>query len=44
MTHIVLSLRPPYPERVTQWLVDEIIHPVRAELPADQSTELPAPS
>jgi alkanesulfonate monooxygenase SsuD/methylene tetrahydromethanopterin reductase-like flavin-dependent oxidoreductase (luciferase family) len=29
MTHIVLSLRSPYPARVAQWLVDEIITPVR---------------
>lgn len=29
MTHIVLSLRSPYPSRVVQWLVDEIITPVR---------------
>ncbi|MGW1029568.1 LLM class flavin-dependent oxidoreductase [Streptomyces sp. NPDC002577] len=29
LTHIVLSLRSPYPPRVAQWLVDEIITPVR---------------
>ncbi|KAA2261207.1 LLM class flavin-dependent oxidoreductase [Solihabitans fulvus] len=32
MTHIVLSLRSPYPPGVTRWLVDEIIEPVRATL------------
>jgi hypothetical protein len=31
MTHLVLSLRAPYPQGVAQWLVDEIITPVRAE-------------
>lgn len=36
MNHIVLSLRPPHPDGVAQWLVDEIIHPIRAELPASQ--------
>lgn len=30
MTHIVLSLRSPYPSQVAHWLVDEIITPVRA--------------
>jgi alkanesulfonate monooxygenase SsuD/methylene tetrahydromethanopterin reductase-like flavin-dependent oxidoreductase (luciferase family) len=30
--HIVLSLPRGYPDRVAQWLVDEIITPVRAEL------------
>jgi alkanesulfonate monooxygenase SsuD/methylene tetrahydromethanopterin reductase-like flavin-dependent oxidoreductase (luciferase family) len=30
MTHIVLSLRGPYPQGVAQWLADEIIAPVRA--------------
>ena len=29
MTHIVLSLRAPYPEGVARWLVDEIIAPLR---------------
>jgi alkanesulfonate monooxygenase SsuD/methylene tetrahydromethanopterin reductase-like flavin-dependent oxidoreductase (luciferase family) len=29
MTHIVLSLRGPYPPGVARWLVDEIIAPVR---------------
>ncbi|MFC7583679.1 LLM class flavin-dependent oxidoreductase [Nonomuraea antimicrobica] len=29
MTHIVLSLRGPYPPQVARWLVDEIINPVR---------------
>lgn len=33
VTHIVLSLPRPYPQGVAQWLVDEIITPVRAELP-----------
>ncbi|MEZ0092954.1 LLM class flavin-dependent oxidoreductase [Streptacidiphilus sp. EB129] len=32
MTHIVLSLRSPYPPRAARWLVEEIIAPVRAEL------------
>ncbi|MDH6135720.1 alkanesulfonate monooxygenase SsuD/methylene tetrahydromethanopterin reductase-like flavin-dependent oxidoreductase (luciferase family) [Kitasatospora sp. MAA4] len=31
ITHIVLSLRSPYPPHVAQWLVEEIIAPVRAE-------------
>ncbi|MDX6330151.1 MAG: hypothetical protein QOI83_2534 [Streptomycetaceae bacterium] len=30
MTHIVLSLRGPYPQGVARWLADEIIAPVRA--------------
>ncbi|MEW1649041.1 hypothetical protein [Streptomyces sp. NPDC091219] len=29
VTHIVLSLRTPYPKQVVRWLVDEIITPVR---------------
>jgi hypothetical protein len=29
LTHIVLSLRGPYPPGVARWLVDEIITPVR---------------
>lgn len=29
VTHIVLSLRSPYPSQVARWLVDEIITPVR---------------
>lgn len=29
MTHIVLSLRPPYPVGVARWLADEIITPIR---------------
>jgi alkanesulfonate monooxygenase SsuD/methylene tetrahydromethanopterin reductase-like flavin-dependent oxidoreductase (luciferase family) len=29
VTHIVLSLRSPYPSQVAQWLADEIITPVR---------------
>jgi alkanesulfonate monooxygenase SsuD/methylene tetrahydromethanopterin reductase-like flavin-dependent oxidoreductase (luciferase family) len=29
MTHIVLSIRSPYPQGVARWLVDEIITPVR---------------
>jgi alkanesulfonate monooxygenase SsuD/methylene tetrahydromethanopterin reductase-like flavin-dependent oxidoreductase (luciferase family) len=29
MTHIVLSLRSPYPSQVAHWLIDEIITPVR---------------
>lgn len=33
MTHIVLSLRSPYPPQVAHWLVDEIITPVRTALP-----------
>ncbi|MEV5387748.1 hypothetical protein [Streptomyces sp. NPDC052721] len=28
MTHIVLSLRSPYPSQVVRWLADEIITPV----------------
>ncbi|MFJ4674742.1 LLM class flavin-dependent oxidoreductase [Kitasatospora sp. NPDC088783] len=32
LTHIVLSLRSPYPPQAAQRLVDEIITPVRAEL------------
>jgi alkanesulfonate monooxygenase SsuD/methylene tetrahydromethanopterin reductase-like flavin-dependent oxidoreductase (luciferase family) len=32
LTHIVLSLRSPYPAQVAHWLVDEIIAPVSAEL------------
>jgi alkanesulfonate monooxygenase SsuD/methylene tetrahydromethanopterin reductase-like flavin-dependent oxidoreductase (luciferase family) len=32
MTHIVLSLRSPYPPQVAHWLVDEIITPVRTAL------------
>ncbi|WP_285773782.1 LLM class flavin-dependent oxidoreductase [Microtetraspora sp. NBRC 13810] len=32
MTHIVLSLRSPYPAQVAHWLVDEIITPVRTAL------------
>jgi alkanesulfonate monooxygenase SsuD/methylene tetrahydromethanopterin reductase-like flavin-dependent oxidoreductase (luciferase family) len=32
VTHVVLSLPRPYPDRVVQWLVDEIITPVRSEL------------
>jgi alkanesulfonate monooxygenase SsuD/methylene tetrahydromethanopterin reductase-like flavin-dependent oxidoreductase (luciferase family) len=32
MTHIVLSLRGPYPAQVANWLVDEIITPVRTAL------------
>ncbi|MFI1363630.1 hypothetical protein [Streptomyces griseochromogenes] len=28
-THIVLSLRGPYPPRAARWLLDEIIVPVR---------------
>lgn len=31
MTHIVLSLRPPYPAGAARWLVDEIVAPVREE-------------
>jgi alkanesulfonate monooxygenase SsuD/methylene tetrahydromethanopterin reductase-like flavin-dependent oxidoreductase (luciferase family) len=30
MNHIVLALRQPYPEGVAQWVVDEIIRPLRA--------------
>jgi alkanesulfonate monooxygenase SsuD/methylene tetrahydromethanopterin reductase-like flavin-dependent oxidoreductase (luciferase family) len=30
MTHIVLSLRSPYPPQVARWLADEIITPVRS--------------
>ncbi|WP_405592848.1 LLM class flavin-dependent oxidoreductase [Streptomyces sp. NBC_01190] len=33
LTHIVLSLRPPYPRGAARWLVDEIITPVREALP-----------
>ncbi|HJQ48548.1 MAG TPA: LLM class flavin-dependent oxidoreductase [Amycolatopsis sp.] len=29
MTHLVLSLRAPYPEGVVRWLVDEIVTPLR---------------
>ncbi|MDX3226436.1 LLM class flavin-dependent oxidoreductase [Streptomyces sp. ME19-01-6] len=32
LTHIVLSLRSPYPSQVARWLVDEIITPVRGAL------------
>ncbi len=31
LTHIVLSLRSPYPAQVAHWLVEEIITPLRAE-------------
>ncbi|MGK5529224.1 LLM class flavin-dependent oxidoreductase [Streptomyces sp. URMC 129] len=31
-THIVLSLRPPYPEGAARWAADEIINPVREQL------------
>jgi alkanesulfonate monooxygenase SsuD/methylene tetrahydromethanopterin reductase-like flavin-dependent oxidoreductase (luciferase family) len=31
MTHIVLSLRAPYPPQVAHWLLDEIITPVRTQ-------------
>lgn len=34
LDHIVLSLPRGYPQGVAQWLTDEIIKPVRAELPA----------
>ncbi len=34
MEHIVLSLRSPYPQGVVQWLADEVVAPVRAELAA----------
>ncbi|MEV6028697.1 hypothetical protein [Streptomyces sp. NPDC052036] len=30
VTHIVLSLRSPYPRQVARWLADEIITPVRS--------------
>ncbi|WP_306212192.1 LLM class flavin-dependent oxidoreductase [Actinoplanes sp. RD1] len=33
INHVVLSLPRGYPEGVGRWLVDEIINPVRAELP-----------
>lgn len=33
LTHIVLSLRSPYPPQIAHRLVDEIIRPVRAECP-----------
>ena len=32
LTHIVLSLRGPYPPQVAHWLVEEIIMPIRAKL------------
>jgi hypothetical protein len=32
LTHIVLSLRGPYPPQVAHWLVEEIIMPIRVEL------------
>jgi alkanesulfonate monooxygenase SsuD/methylene tetrahydromethanopterin reductase-like flavin-dependent oxidoreductase (luciferase family) len=32
--HIVLAVRPPWPDNVARWLADEIINPVRQELPA----------
>jgi alkanesulfonate monooxygenase SsuD/methylene tetrahydromethanopterin reductase-like flavin-dependent oxidoreductase (luciferase family) len=31
--HIVLALRPPWPENVARWLADEVITPVREQLP-----------
>ena len=30
--HIVLAVRPPWPDNVARWLADEIINPVRPEL------------
>lgn len=31
--HIVLALRPPWPDNVARWLADEVIIPVREQLP-----------
>jgi alkanesulfonate monooxygenase SsuD/methylene tetrahydromethanopterin reductase-like flavin-dependent oxidoreductase (luciferase family) len=31
--HIVLALRPPWPDNVARWLADEVIVPVREQLP-----------
>jgi alkanesulfonate monooxygenase SsuD/methylene tetrahydromethanopterin reductase-like flavin-dependent oxidoreductase (luciferase family) len=31
--HIVLGLRPPWPDNVARWLADEVIIPVREQLP-----------
>lgn len=35
LTHIVLSLPRGYPQGIGRWLADEVISPVRAELPVD---------
>jgi alkanesulfonate monooxygenase SsuD/methylene tetrahydromethanopterin reductase-like flavin-dependent oxidoreductase (luciferase family) len=32
--HIVLAVRPPWPDNLPRWLADEIINPVRQEVPA----------
>jgi alkanesulfonate monooxygenase SsuD/methylene tetrahydromethanopterin reductase-like flavin-dependent oxidoreductase (luciferase family) len=32
--HIVLAVRPPWPDNVARWLADEVILPVREQLPA----------
>jgi hypothetical protein len=32
--HIVLAVRPPWPDKLARWLADEIINPVRQEVPA----------
>ena len=32
--HIVLAVRPPWPDNLARWLADEIINPVRQEVPA----------
>ena len=31
--HVVLGVRPPWPDNISRWLADEIIGPVRAQLP-----------
>ncbi len=31
--HIVLAVRPPWPDNVARWLADEVIMPVRQQLP-----------